>query len=578
MQRWPRWAPLAAAILLAVPALASSPTLTLTITEADAQPTHAWQPFDAYPVKLYDIDGDGRKEIIDHNDNKYVYILDSATGELLTELTTTFPAGWEARTINGVEVQVMQPGAPPSLIVGNSAAYITRFDYNASASTATNFVFDEKWERRLNDYTANPGMDAKPVLHDVDYTHVYEIYAQVEEQGVFALRANGTVIWKHNASGGNAEPVIADVDLDGHLEALFFSDSGLVRVYTAKTGAAEWTFDATSYISAPASIPRGGTVAQLDGSGRREVVFCARDAHDANNWDNDHMALFVLQNDDNDAWGNLKWMRQPSWANPLCYTRPVVWDDDGDGKADIYGMDWNTEGHFPGNWSRLGPAHVFSFDRSGNERWNTTLDTWWSNKDIALADLDGDGSAEVLASGPNDAGHDGWWLLNPATGAQEQFIDVDPYKSTRAPRVGDLDGDGDLEFVAPVEGEAGNTNPGEGAFQVWDAGPDSHLLLWSGGEDKYAGVWPFKASFAPHADSNQYYVKVKVTSFHKVVKAWYSVDDGGWLTLNHLATGASWTYWDQNQNVNIPDGSDVRFKAEDDKGKQLTSGLFTWPV
>lgn len=556
-------------------AAASAPTLLETHTEAEANPAHPWQPFDAYPVKLYDIDGDGRKEILDHNDNRYIYVLDSATGALLAELTTTFPPGWGARTLNGIEAAVLEPGAPPSLVVTNSAAYVTRFDYDAANSTATHFAFVKKWERRLNAFHGNPGMDAKAVVQDVNGNGKAEIFAMVEERGLYALRQDGSVLWQRNQSGGNAEPLLVDWDRDGHIEALFFSDDGHVRAYTALNGTYEWGFDAKEHIGWPGSISRAGAVAQLD-TGRWDIVFCARDAHDAQNYTNNHFGLFAIGNDDMDLWANLKWLRQPTWGMPLCYTRPVIYDYNGNGKPEIYGMDWNTMGYNPGNWERLGPAHVFAFTSTGTQLWKTTLDSWWSNKDIAIADFDGDAQREVLAHGPSaDGSQDGWWVLDINNGTKRDFLSVDPYKSSRGPRLGDLDGDGDLEFVVPVEGHTGGTEVGEGAFQVWEAHTNASRVVWSGGEDKPARGAPFTATFLAHNDSNEFYVKLHVTSFHHVIKAWFNEDGGAWQALDRLAGGADWTLWDKAAEV--PAGTQVRFKIQDDLGKAIVSGPVTWP-
>lgn len=559
---------------LAAAAGASTPTRTDTITEAEANPAAEWKPFDSYPVELFDIDGDGDQEIITLNDNRRVYVLDAENGRMLAELTTRFPDGWTARTINGVEAERMEPGAPASLIAANSAAYITRFDFDDANSTATDWKFKKRWEKRLAAHHPNPGMDAKVTLADANGNRKYEIYAQVEEMGLFALKGDGGILWSKNVSGGNAEAVLADWDRDGHLEAFFFSDNGQVRAYHALKGTHEWTFDATQYMPWPASISRGGAVAQLD-DGRLEVVFCARDGRDDGNLTDNRLGLFVVDNDDADAWGDLRWLRRPAWAAPLCYARPVVYDFNGNGKPEIYGMDWNTVGHKPGNWERTGPAHVFSFTREGRELWHTTLDTWWSNKDIAIADLDGDGAKEVLANGPDDAGHDGWWMLSIRNGTKEAFLDVYPWKSTRGPRLGDLDGDGDVDFALPVEGDAGGTEAGEGAVQVWHVGTPLGSIAWGGAEDRYPKRYPFQVTFAPQGDSNEFYVKVKVTTYHKVVAAWFSEDGGAWQALDLLHRAPDWTLWDQAAEV--PAGTEVRFKARDDLGKEMVSGPFPWP-
>jgi outer membrane protein assembly factor BamB len=557
-------------------AQASVPTLSKTITEDEAAPPTAWKVFDAYPPELYDFDGDGWKELVLHNDNKRLYVVSLRHEKVVAELETTFPPGWGARTINGVAIERMQPGYPPSIMVTNSAAYLTRFDFDKDASTSTDFKFTKKWDRRFTDHTSNPGMDAKPVVIDANQNGKFETYVQVEEQGLFAVKHDGFLLWGKNQGGGNAEPVLADGDRDGHMEVYFFSDAGLVRVYDSLTGAFEWSYDAKDAIGWPASIPRGGTVAQVDGEGRWEVVFCARDAHDSVNYQNNHMGLFVVHNDDMDTWGNLRWMRQPAWAAPLCYTRPVVYDFNGNGKVEIYGMDWNTIGHHPGNWERTGPAHAFAFTRDGNELWHTTLETWWSNKDILIADFDGDATREVLVNGPNaDGSHDGWWVLDIATGAKQHFLDVHPYKVSRAPRMADVDGDGDADLVMPVEGHGPGTTVGQGAFQVWDVETPVGRIAWSGGEDNYPKAAPFSAAFAPQGSSSTTHVAVKVTTFHHVTHAWFRENEGPWQALAKTSSGPDWGIWEADAEV--PEGTQVRFKARDDLGVERVSGLVAWP-
>lgn len=89
---------------------ASSTTRVLEITTASADPTVAFGPFDGNPTKLYDINGDGKEEIIAQNDNHWVYVFDSKSGELLAEVKSRLPSGWGARTFNGPEVAVLEQG------------------------------------------------------------------------------------------------------------------------------------------------------------------------------------------------------------------------------------------------------------------------------------------------------------------------------------------------------------------------------------------------------------------------------------------------------------------------------------
>jgi hypothetical protein len=126
-------------------------------------------------------------------------------------------------------------------------------------------------------------------------------------------------------------------------------------------------------------------------------------------------------------------------------------------------MDWNTIGHYPGNWERLGPAHVFRLDASGNDVWVREVDAWWSNQDIALANVDGTG-LELLVNGPG-GGYDGLWRLSPATGAAVGFLPLSDWKMTRGAVLHDLRHDGRMQLVFPVVPLDGSRR---GALLVFD--------------------------------------------------------------------------------------------------------------
>src|SRR5688500_6816072 len=143
-------------------------TRVLAINQALANPKVAFQGFDGNPPKVYDINGDGKMEIIAQNDNNWFYVFDSQTGKILFQAKTTFPGGWGARTFNGPEVAILDDGGAPRIIVENSAAYVASFRYDHAGSTNSAFKFVKEWEKRLNVCYSNPGSDSKPVLADLD--------------------------------------------------------------------------------------------------------------------------------------------------------------------------------------------------------------------------------------------------------------------------------------------------------------------------------------------------------------------------------------------------------------------------
>lgn len=410
--------------------------------------------FDAAPLKTYDFDGDGTQEVVAHSNDTTVHVYSASTGRLLAQLRTTYPPAWHVeRVLNGVEAARLAPGEEPSIVVANHAAYVSVWRFDPAKSNAQRFHFDKVWEKRMDTFYANAGMDAKPVLGDLDRDGKVEIVVQTEERGVYALRAaDGSMLWKQGIGGGNSEPVIADLDDNGKVEVLFASDSGVLTCIEGATGRTLWTFEAGKQGITPASISVAPVVADLDGQSPKEILFTARDAHarEVARFGENHVAIMAVRPPVAGGVAELLWKVQPAWAHPLSYTHLVVHDVTGDGVPEVLGMDWNTIGHIPGNWEHLGPAHVFALDAQGNELWMRELESWWSNKDIVLGDFDGDGKLEVLANGPRD-GYDGLWRLDAATGASEAFLPVWPWKVQRAPVVADIFGRGTMQLVIAVE-------------------------------------------------------------------------------------------------------------------------------
>ncbi len=583
------WTLLACAVLLGaallvvvpVPSVEAAPAPTarvLTIDTASANPTVPFEAFDAAPPKVFDFNGDGKKEIVVQNDNRYVYVFDSKTGALLSELQTKYPGGWGARPINGPEAVVLVEGGVPHVVVANSASYITLFRYEDSASNPGHFQFTKLWERRLNDCEPNPGMDSKPVLADLDGDGDLEILAYTEEKGGFALRLDGSIMWKTCISGGNSEPAVADLNFDGTLEVVWVSDGGVVTVSNGQTGATKWTFWAghPQYNLGAASIPVGATIAQVDGVGPLDIVFGARDSHDRYDFSKNHAALFVVKGS-----GGLLWMRQDfNGGAPLTYTHPIVYDIDGNGKADVFWADWNTVGHkppFPGDptnaWQITGPAHFYRYDSTGNLVWKQTMNTYWNNKDLALADIDEDGVQELFANGPGHNG-DGIWYLNGITGAKETFIGTTPWKVSRGPIVEDLWNTGTMQWIVPVEA-ATNAVSG-GAILVYDthaaynaAWP--HLPYPTAGGGTPPPTGDFDATFTIK-NPNQWWQEVTAnpSPARAITGMSIRINDGGWNPM----TMSSWGAWTSSHHTVA--GTKVEFRAMDAGNFASQSAPFTW--
>jgi outer membrane protein assembly factor BamB len=431
----------------------ATPRLQITLGDPASTGLSSWTPrFDAMP-KAVDLDGDGTDEIVAQANDTHVYVFDSRTGRVLANLPTSpLPAGWFVdRILNPVEAAVLRPGEAPSLVVTDTAARVTVWRFVRGDAQA--FEFERVWERRMNQCNPQPSMDARAVVADLDGDGAKEIVLQTEEVGVMALKADGATLWKQCWGGGNADPVVDDLDGDGRPEAIFAADDGYLSVLDGASGAVKWTYDVKSAGIAPGSVAVAPTVAELDGEWPKEVLLTARNvpSPDPARFAEAHMAIVAVHASAATNWeGQALWVRVPGWANPLSYTRLVVRDVDSDGRADIFGMDWNTIGHKPGNWERLGDAHAFRLDADGNDVWVRDLETWWSNKDIALVDATGDGQLDVLANGPY-VGQDGLWVLSAADGDPKAFLPAGGWKVVRGPQLLDLRHDGNLALVLPVE-------------------------------------------------------------------------------------------------------------------------------
>jgi hypothetical protein len=595
-----------AAVLIVVPTAEAATTRDLAITASSAG-VAAWKTFDGNPPKTFDIDGDGRQEILAQNDNHNLYIFHSGTGKLLATLKSTYPSGWGARTFNGPEAY-RQDGVTHVVQV-NSAAYVTSWRFDAGASTSTNFVFVKEWERRMTNCYSGPGSDSKPVLVDLDKDGKLEILVSTEEIGIYALRATtGAVYWKKCIGGGNGEPRSADFNLDGWPDVVFASDAGQVTVMQGRPGSCAeppcspstmWSSNVKSYANLRSgSIPVGPGIGQLDGVGGPDIVVGARDSHDVENYENDHALLIAYS-----SGGKMLWARQDAAAgNPLTYTHPIIADAEGDGRNEVYWADWNTIGHKGGipaedNWQTTGPANFYRYSNSGTMVWRQSMGTYWNNKDLALADADGDGKQELLATGPN-GGHEGIWYLNVATGAKETFVDAYPWMVTRGPVVADLAGDGTMGFVLEVGPQA--TTAGA-SVHVYDMNVP-YSALWpnvnapismaNGGVDptpttttpppttsssssssgppsgEFAATFTIKA---PNAWWQE--VTVQPASPRTVVDVDVRINNGAWKTM----TQQNWDgYRPWTSSYNAPSGAKVEFRATDSNGLVSQSAAFTW--
>jgi hypothetical protein len=321
-------------------------------------------------------------------------------------------------------------------------------------------------------------------------------------------------------------------------------------------------------------MPVGAGVGQLDGSGGEDLVVGVRDKHDCEDFENNHAWLYAIR-----GTGSLMWKRQDtSGGNPLTYTHAIIHDVDGNGQKDVLWADWNTQGHKCGNWEVTGPANFYRYDAAGNRRWKVSLGTFWNNKDLALADVDGDGVQEVLANGPN-GGHDGIWYLDSRSGARETWISAWPWKVTRGPVVADLWNTGTMQWVIPVGAWGAGTSGG--AIMVFDTHQPynaawPHMPYPSLGEGPVPPPPPppppggFQATFIVPDGINSWWVEVDVQANEPVTAVHARVNGGNWVALNPT----SWGSWAKSFHVDT--GACVEFRATSSTGATNQSAGVRW--
>src|SRR5581483_11366312 len=204
----------ALAFVLLAPLAGALPAQSGSVTPSGAG------AFNGLQIALADFLGNGHLEAVVQSDNGNVYVVDPAAGTTLA----TFAAGNAGCTsacysfegvsgpINAPVVADVDKDGALDVIVANTAAVVARFSFNPSASSATSFAFTKVWERRMNDYQSFTTMDGSPALADLNGDGKLDIVVSTEEQGVFALRPDGSLLWGKNVPGGHASPSVRDID------------------------------------------------------------------------------------------------------------------------------------------------------------------------------------------------------------------------------------------------------------------------------------------------------------------------------------------------------------------------------
>ncbi len=337
---------------------------------AKASPTS--EGFAGVSVAIGDIDGDGRMDIVAVTGEGYVVLID-ANGKVLRTSDKPIPAassgnfGWGG----GLAVADMDGDGHPEIA------------YGATVFTTTGGKITLKFSGTAGQGGGNEGEDLSTFV-DLDGApdgHL-ELLA-----GNTAYRADGSILW-NRTDLTDGFPGVGDFDQNGTPEAVLVT-KGTLTLLDGKTGAT---------VLGPVKLPGNGfggppTVADFDGDGKPEIGVAQQNYYS------------VLKPKFGSNTIDVLWKTQNHDLSSAV-TGSSVFDFEGDGKAEVIYADecflWVLDG------------------QTGAVRFAASHTSFTATETSLLADIDGDGRAEMLmVSNSADPSSHGWHCLdssgNPIT-------------------------------------------------------------------------------------------------------------------------------------------------------------------
>ncbi|MHA1668129.1 MAG: FG-GAP-like repeat-containing protein [Candidatus Heimdallarchaeaceae archaeon] len=337
-----------------------------------------------------DVDGDGQMEILLTSKDRNLYCL-SYEGQI----EWVFTAG--SSIVSSPAVADLDRDGKVEIVFGCDDGKI----YCVSDKGTLEWAYQ----------TSRP-IYSSPTLADIDNDGFFEVLIGSEDHRLYCLDYKGRQKWNYTTgSAVFSTPCVADLDQDGKLEIAFGSWDDYFYCLNA-TGGLSWKFFVKGVItSSPA-------VADLDQDGKLEIVF--------GSWNNN---TYCLNNE-----GELQW----NYTTNDVSSSPAIGDLDNNGHLEVViGTGYKN--------------HSLYCISNGTIKWAFTRGGEGFAESPSLVNLDYDNTLEVLIGSINDVGSVGsnYYYLDHNGQIQDTFKTTGSSYATSC--IADLDGDGTLEILVGTD-------------------------------------------------------------------------------------------------------------------------------